>query len=48
RDPREVCLLLQPFIKDEGKTVTERVRDTIARTGENIRIKRFVRFQLGE
>jgi elongation factor Ts len=48
RDPREVCLLLQPFIKDEGKTVTERVKDTIARTGENIRIKRFVRFQLGE
>jgi elongation factor Ts len=47
-DPREVCLLLQPFIKDEGKTVEERVKDTIARTGENIRVRRFVRFQLGE
>lgn len=47
-DPREVCLLLQPFIKDEGKTVEERIKDTIARTGENIRVKRFIRFQLGE
>lgn len=47
-DPREVCLLLQPFIKDEGRTVEERVKDTIARTGENIRVKRFTRFQLGE
>ncbi len=47
-DPREVCLLLQPFIKDEGKTVEERIKETIARTGENIRVRRFVRFQLGE
>jgi elongation factor Ts len=47
-EPREVCLLLQPFIKDEGKTVEELIKDTIARTGENIRVKRFIRFQLGE
>ncbi|MEE9202764.1 MAG: elongation factor Ts [Dehalococcoidia bacterium] len=47
-EPREICLLLQPFIKDEGRTVEERIMDTIARTGENIRVKRFTRFQLGE
>lgn len=47
-DPRETCLLLQPFIKDEGKTVEQRLKETIARTGENIRVRRFVRFQLGE
>lgn len=47
-DPKELCLLLQPFIKDEGKTVEERIRETIARVGENIRVRRFCRFQLGD
>lgn len=47
-DPRELCLLLQPFIKDEGRTVEERIKETIAQVGENIQVKRFCRFQLGD
>jgi elongation factor Ts len=46
-DPKDVVLLEQPYIKDESMTVGELVRDTIAKTGENIRIKRFARFELG-
>ena len=45
---KEACLLLQPYIKDPTKTIQDIVNETIARTGENIRIKRFVRFELGE
>lgn len=43
----EVCLLSQPFIKDASRTIGDLVRDAIARTGENIRIARFARFELG-
>ncbi|HVP05044.1 MAG TPA: translation elongation factor Ts [Dehalococcoidia bacterium] len=46
-DPKAVVLLEQPFIKDESITIGEMVRDAIAKTGENIRIKRFARFELG-
>jgi len=46
-DPKEVCLLEQPFIQDESKTVGQMVKETIAKTGENIRVKRFARFELG-
>jgi elongation factor Ts len=46
-DPKDVVLLEQPYLKDESKTIAELVRDTIAKTGENIRIKRFARFELG-
>ncbi len=46
-DPKEVCLLSQPFIKDPQKSVEERMKETIARVGENIRVKRFARFELG-
>lgn len=38
----------QPFIKDEQLTVDEVIRTTIAQVGENIRLKRFARFVLGE
>lgn len=48
RPPQEVCLLEQPYIKDPTKTVGELVRETIAKVGENIRIRRFSRFALGE
>ncbi|MEL7562357.1 MAG: translation elongation factor Ts [Dehalogenimonas sp.] len=41
------CLMTQPFIKDPSKTIKDLITDTIARTGENIRLKRFVRFELG-
>ena len=44
----EVCLLKQPFIKDEDKTVEELLKEMIAKTGENVQIKRFSRFGLGE
>jgi elongation factor Ts len=43
----EVCLLDQAFIKDEDKTVGELLKETIAKTGENMQIKRFARYALG-
>ncbi|MDD5127951.1 MAG: translation elongation factor Ts [Dehalococcoidales bacterium] len=46
-DPQADCLLLQPFIKDPTKTVKDLIVETIARTGENIKIGRFARFELG-
>lgn len=44
----EVCLLLQPFIKDDDKTIGEVITDHIAKLGENIQVARFARFELGE
>lgn len=44
----EVCLLEQPFIKEDSKTVGEVVADTISTIGENIKIRRFTRYVLGE
>lgn len=44
----EVCLLNQPFVKDPDITVGELVNRTIAAVGENIVVRRFVRYQLGE
>ena len=44
----EVCLLDQKFIKDDTKTVDAVIKAQIATIGENIRIRRFVRFVLGE
>lgn len=44
----EVCLLQQKFIKDQEITVSTLVNNMIAKTGENIIVRRFVRFQLGE
>lgn len=44
----EVCLLDQPFIKDDKKKVVDIVNETIQTTGENITVRRFARFQLGE
>lgn len=45
---KESCFYDQPFYKDESKTVDEVVKEAIAKTGENIQIKRFFRMQLGE
>ena len=42
------CLLDQPFIRDERRTVSELIKEVIARTGENIQVRRFARFRLGE
>lgn len=44
----EVCLLNQPYIKDDKMTVEQLVSTYIAKFGENIQIKRFARFALGE
>jgi elongation factor Ts len=44
----EIVLLEQPFIKDDTKTVEELRKELVATTGENIVIRRFVRFELGE
>jgi elongation factor Ts len=44
----EVVLLEQPFVKDNDKTVLDIVKDKVAKIGENIQVKRFVRFRLGE
>ena len=44
----EVCLLEQAFIKDPDKKVADIVNDAIARLGENIQIRRFARYHLGE
>jgi elongation factor Ts len=43
----EACLLLQPFIKDNTKTIKDVITETIAKTGENIRVRRFIRYELG-
>ncbi|MCF8144070.1 MAG: elongation factor Ts [Deltaproteobacteria bacterium] len=44
----EACLLEQPFVKNPDITVQDLLNELIAKTGENIIIRRFVRFQLGE
>ncbi len=44
----ETCLMEQPFVKDNEKTITDLLNDLIAKIGENITIKRFARFRLGE
>ena len=45
---QEVCLLEQPFVKDQDRSVKDRIDETIAKLGENIAVKKFVRFRLGE
>jgi elongation factor Ts len=45
---KEVCLLEQPFIKDPDKTVEQLIIEKVAKIGENISIRRFARFELGE
>jgi len=47
-EPQVACLLLQPYIKDTDKTVQDIITETIVRVGENIKINRFARFELGE
>ena len=45
---KEVCLMEQPFIKDPDKTISDLITESIAKIGENISIRRFTRYQLGE
>ena len=44
----EACLLEQPFVKNPDITIQDLINEMIAKTGENIVMRRFVRFQLGE
>ena len=44
----EICLLEQPFVKDEKVKIKDMLTDAIRTTGENIMVRRFVRYQLGE
>ena len=45
---QEACLLRQPFVKDESVTISDLLKQTISAIGENIIIRRFARWQLGE
>jgi elongation factor Ts len=45
---KEICLLDQPFVKDNDKTIEQLQQELIAKIGENIKVRRFVRFELGE
>jgi elongation factor Ts len=44
----EVVLLKQPWIKDPSKDIRQLINETIGKTGENIQVKRFSRFEIGE
>jgi elongation factor Ts len=43
----ETCLLNQAYIRDPSRTVQDIMNDVIAKTGENVRVRRFARFELG-
>jgi len=45
---QENCLIEQSFIKDPNRTIKQLITDVIAKLGENIAVRRFIRFQLGE
>ncbi len=47
-DPQSACLLLQPYIRDPARTIQDLVNEVISKTGENVKISRFARFELGE
>lgn len=44
----EVCLMEQAYVKDPDKTINDLINETIGKIGENMSIRRFVRFRLGE
>ena len=45
---KEVCLINQPFVKDNDQTIEDLLKKAIAKLGENIKINRFARFAIGE
>ena len=47
-DPKAACLLLQPYIKEPAMTIQDVVVEAVARVGENIKVGRFTRFELGD
>lgn len=44
---KEQVLLAQPFVKDPARTIEEKLKEAIAKLGENIVIRRFVRYEIG-
>ena len=44
----EVCVLNQPWVKDDSKTIQDMINEAVAKMGENIVLRRFARFQIGE
>jgi len=47
-NPAEACLLSQPFIRDPQRSIQDIITAVIAKTGENIKVRRFARFELGK
>jgi len=47
-NPAEACLLSQPFIRDPQRSIQDVITEVIAKTGENIKVRRFARFELGK
>ena len=45
---KEICLLDQPWVKDDKKTIRDLQSELVAKLGENIKVRRFVRFEVGE
>lgn len=45
---QDICLLEQPFVKDDKQTVGQMLTESVARIGENIQVRRFARYVLGE
>jgi elongation factor Ts len=45
---KEICLLDQPWVKDDKKTIGDLQGELVAKLGENIKVRRFVRFEVGE
>src|SRR5213596_2828450 len=45
-DRKELCLLEQPFVRDESRTIHDLLSEVISKTGENVRVRRFARFEL--
>ncbi len=45
---KEICLLEQPFVKNPDMTIEDLVKEQIMAIGENVKIRRFARFQMGE
>jgi elongation factor Ts len=48
RKPEEICLLEQSFIKDSSKSIADLILEVRSRVGENVQVKRIMRFGLGE
>ena len=45
---KEVCLMEQPFVKDPARTIAQLINEAVAKIGEKITVRRFVRYEMGE